>query len=181
MSFKLVIIDGKIKRHLGVNGHILDRVGKELTVQFVVAAMNNPAIKDAARHYGFTIDDLCMMYAAMVECVMPNPLIKDSTGFAQYLCASLQFIEPFRVENIMGTIHKELRPEMTDEERKSAIIEAAQTCSEQTWLQHTASRGEAEFSIEPSGTGSKSASGCASLIILGFTLGAATTLWALSP
>lgn len=168
MGYKLGRIDRKIATHLQLNGNILDQVGKELTVQFLLEALKTSEIKDASRHYGFTLEDLCLAYTAMVECVMPNPLVKDPSGLAPMLCASLQFMEPFRIESIMGSIHQKLPPGVTSEDRKIIIVEEAKRFSEMTWLQHKEMRGTANFEIERSGTGSPTSGGCSCLILIGF-------------
>ncbi len=168
MSYALSRIDRKIARHIRLNGKILDQVGKELTVQFVNEALKNLAIKEAANRYEFTLENLCMMYAAMVECVMPNPLVKDPSGLAPMMCASLQFMEPFRIENLMGTIHRKAKNANSETERNELIVSESEILSSMTWHSHAKNRGEVDFHITPMGTGSPTSGGCGCLVIIGF-------------
>lgn len=165
MSLKLAMIDKQIMQHIRMNGSMTDLPGKELTVKFVQAALKNETIRDAARQYNFTSEDLCAAYATMVECLRPNPTI---IAGGPMLAATVPFIEPFRMEAFMGTVHQQCAPGTAAQERRRIIIELAEESAYAVWKSHTAARGEAPFSIDPSGSGrTTSAGGCGCLVVIG--------------
>lgn len=166
MSLKLSLIDKQVIQHIRQNGRMTDQVGKELAVKFIQAALTVPTIKDAAKQYNFTSEDLCVAYVTMIECLRPNPTIMAG---GPMLAATLPFMEPFRMEAFMGTVHQQLAPGTPLQERRRLIVELAETQAEAIWTSHTAARGEAPFSIDPTGTGrATSAGGCGCLVIIGF-------------
>ena len=167
MGYKLDRLDRKVAEHLLKNGKILDPVGIELTVMFVREALNDPAIKEMARQYDFTFDDLCRVYTAMVQCLMPNPLVRDGSG-TTLLVASLHFMESFRIGQLMAVVDRKLPTLPTDNERHAIICEVAEEFAILTWAQHTAQRGKASFEILPFGNGLKSAHGCGCLVVFAF-------------
>jgi len=117
------MIDKQVMQHVRLNGSMTDQVGKELAVKFVQAALKVSTIKDAARQYNFTSEDLCVAYATMIECLRPNPTIISG---GPMLAASLPFMEPFRIEAFMGTVHQQLTPGTSLQERRRLIVELAE-------------------------------------------------------
>ena len=166
MSLKIGLIDKQVMQHIRLNGSMANQVGKELTVKFIQAALKVPTIKNAARQYNFTSEDLCVAYATMVECLRPNPTIIAGTPM---LAASLPFMEAFRIEAFMGTVYQQLTPGTPLQERRQLIVELAEAQAQAIWVAHTSARGEAPFSVDPHGTGrATSAGGCGCLVIIGF-------------
>src|SRR6266478_3930241 len=134
MSLKLAMIDKQVLQHIRMNGSMMDQVGKELAVKFVQAALNVPTIKDAARQYKFTSEDLYGAYVTMIECLRPNPTIMAG---GPMLVASLPFIEAFRIEAFMGTVYQQLAPGTPPQERRRLITELAAALAKTMWDAHT--------------------------------------------
>lgn len=156
MSYKLFMLDKRIMQHIAMNGSMTDPVGKDLTLQFIRAALGVHTIRNAALKYSFTADDLSVIYSEMVEGLRPNPTIR---GGGPMLAATLPFVEPFRIEAFMENVSRQLSPQMTQEVRRKVMIDQARTMARTTWETHTAARGEAPFSINALGSGRGTSSG----------------------
>ena len=165
MSLRLAMIDKQIMRHIRMNGSTLDQAGKVLVLKFVQTALKNAEIRDAARQYNFTTEDLCAAYSIMVESLRPNPAI---IAGGPMLAASLPFMEPFRIESLMGSVHQQIPPCSPLQERRELIAEMAEMHAAAVWNSHTDARGEAEFKIDSTGNGSPPSSGCGCLVLIGF-------------
>jgi hypothetical protein len=138
VALRLAIIDKRIMWHIGMNGRITDQVGMQLAMQFVQEALKDPTISKAARQYGFTSEDLVVIYGAMVEGLLPNPCIE---GGGPMLAATLPFMEPFRIESLMGRVHRQLEPAHQRAERREIIVQAALEEARGMWNTHTMARG----------------------------------------
>lgn len=173
MSLKLSLIDKRVIDHIAENGSTTDQIGKELIVRFVRHAMKNPTIRAAADKHDFDAEDLCVIYATMIDSLMPNPTIMSGMPM---LAASVPFIEPFRIEAFMSQVRREFTQQMSPFERREVIRQYATVTAHTIFDSHTAARGEAPFRINPAGTGMRSA-GCVGVIVVAFTVAAAVSFW----
>lgn len=162
MDYYLQTLDSRIRYHLSYNGKMTDPVGMQLTMKFVQRALKTPMIRDASQRYGFTSEDLGLIYASMIEGLRPNPCIRNPS--VTYLAASIIFIEPFRIESLLAEIHRNLEPGMEAKERRDYIIEEAVEHAKATLATHVNAYGQPNFEmIDPKGTGLPSADGCGCL------------------
>jgi len=153
-ALKLAMIDKQVAQHIRMNGRMTDQVGMKLAMKFVEEALKDSTIKDAAQEYGFTAEDLSLVYASMIEGLRPNPCIECG---GPMLAATLAFMEPFRIESFLRAAHYELEGDISSQERRKMIMDKARAHAQLIWNTHTMARGEAPFSIDPTGTGLPSA------------------------
>ncbi len=153
------LAEKRLLNHLQLGGTVTDSVGKQLVGRFAQKAWADSHIRSICQRYDFDFEDVCVIYAAMIQSLMPNPCI-SSGGLL--LVPTLFFMEPFRLEAMLSQLHGDLQGRV-GQERREFIIETAEAAANECWISHTMARGEAPFKISNSG-GRKSA-GCLGIII----------------
>lgn len=199
-----------LERHVRKGGEVFDSIGKQIAGKFVDGMMLSQDFAQLALLHRFNKDDLIWIIssvtAAGLDGDIPNPCVQD--GSPRLLgCVLLQ--NQFFLERIMTNANRLMNNDefvesvingrfkkgyadasnqvKTANLRTEAIMEASVSVGKVCYEQVSAANGPPpDFVVESGGTGVATAKppggcGCASLIILGFTLGAATTMWALSP
>lgn len=172
MSANLDVLDRRLTTHLRFGGTAFDKVGTEIVALIVQQALRNPVILEATRAHKFTVSDLGAMYTYMVEASRPNPLIKDSSGLAPMLAATLFLLEPFRLEDLLGEISREMPEHASPGERREIVLTFAEYAVRQVLEAHAAARGEPRFRVRAAGGRPTSrgcaVGGCGCMIILSF-------------
>jgi len=167
----------RLLNHLQLGGSVTDDVGRQLVMRFAQKAWSDSQIRAICERQGFDLEDICVIYAAMIQSLMPNPCIAAG---GLLLVPTLFFMEPFRLEAMLSQLHRDLQGRVGTE-RRAFIIEIASEAARQCWEAHSAARGEARFEIVNVG-GRASAGGCLGVLVMGvlsfFALSAgAAVLW----
>ena len=159
--FRLANIEKLLMKHIAHGGSTRDQVGREIIGRFVLEALKNSEINAVSIRTNVDANELCLMYAAMVDVLLPQPCINSG---GPMLAASLPFIEKKRITTMMSQFSKKvegLSPEM----RREQLIEFAEGNVKLIWHVHTEARGEPFFAITP-GSGIQKTSGCMSSVLL---------------
>ena len=161
----------RIMKHLKSGGATDDEAGRLHITQYCMLAMADGEIGSMCRRYAFDATDLYVMFAGMMDELMPNPCIKCVVG--EMLAAELPFVETFRLENMMSTL-ADVTAGMTPDDRRKEILRFSMNLARVTWTSHTKARGEATYM----NSNEAGKSGCAvvlflasSAIVLGILLG----------
>lgn len=149
------VVGHRIIHHIQLGGTVHDLVGQQLVGKFIHESMEDKDIKRIALSNDFLADELALIYVSMVDCLMPNPCIICG---ANMLAATLPFMEPFRLEEILRRVNRDADG-LTGGKRNEVIIKIAEQNAKTIWTSHTASRGKAKFEIDTSGSGLDSAEG----------------------
>ena len=159
--FRLANIDKLIMKHIAHGGSTRDQVGREIIGRFVLEALKNSEIKAASIRTNVDANELCLMYAAMIDVMLPQPCINSG---GPMLAASLPFIEKLRISTMMSQFSK-MAEGLPSETRRDKLIEFAEGTAKLIWQVHTDERGEPFFVISP-GSGIQQTSGCMSSVLL---------------
>jgi len=162
-KFALCRLDNRLVDHLQRGGSLSDQVGRQLLVKFVLTAMSEPEVAAACHRLRFDADDLCCLYADMVNALLPNPAVRAG-GFIPMLAASVPFVEPLRIEAMLNQISRDIGPDADAEQRRNVIRCHAEGNARLVFETHQAARGAPRWSVDPRGTGAPSA-GCFSVIV----------------
>jgi len=163
-SLKINLAEKRLLSHLQLGGTVDDAVGRQLVVKFAQTAYADGDIAAIAARHHISTNDICIIYASMVQELMPNPCI-EAGGLM--LVPTLFFMEPFRFEGLASEIATRAAG-LSDEDRRVKIRELAVEAGSQTWHTHTSARGEANFVRRD--LGGRKSSGCAGVLIFGFVL-----------
>jgi hypothetical protein len=176
------IADKHLLNHLRLGGRHDDNVGSELIERIVGTALRDPTIANIASEFGLSYLELCLIYSAMLEQLMPNPCI-NAGGLL--LTPSLFFMEPLRFEkfandvgpkalNILGNIDEIFSTNLSNNagNRTAYLMTEARNAAQRTWDEQTQQRGVAQFEIKNAG-GLSTSSGCMGLVLAGILVIAA--------
>lgn len=164
-AIQISIAEKRLLQHLSLGGNVTDSVGRELVTKFISVAYQDAEISKIARDHGISMNDACILYASMIQCLMPNPCIE--TG-GLLLTPTLFFMEPFRFTGLASEISSRTSG-MDEAGRREKMIALAASAAQQTWNAHTSARGEAKFIIN--NVGGRKSSGCAVLLLMGCFVG----------
>ena len=159
--FRLANIEKLLMKHIAHGGSTRDQVGREIIGRFVLEALKDTEIKAVSNSWGIDANELCLMYAAMVDVLLPQPCINSG---GPMLAASLPFIEKQRITTMMSQVGK-MAEGLSPEMRREKLIDFAEGNAKLIWQVHTDARGEPFFTITP-GSGIQKTSGCMSSVLL---------------
>ncbi|MBI2421738.1 MAG: hypothetical protein HYV27_02830 [Candidatus Hydrogenedentes bacterium] len=141
-------------------GTLTDPRGMQHVAQFVRKASKGKHIQAILDRYHFDIEDLCQIYAVMIQSLMPNPCIECGGNM---LAATLPFAEPERLDVMISQMTHDLSPALGSQRRKEIISRHAAAHAQAIWQSHAAAKGLPKFRITPDGKGGHTApsgSGC---------------------
>jgi len=149
--------------HIRLGGSVYDTVGMQLVSKFVMESMKQADLKEIVYTNGFHPNDLCKIFAWMVD-VLSNPCINMTAGGNIMLAAALPFYEPLRLE---GMLHQIKQDSYTDTDKEEVMERVACDTASTIFLSHTAGRGEAHFVVDENGSGLASADSGAETVVGG--------------
>ncbi len=187
-----------LARHVREGGMVSDPIGHEIAGQFVDGMMLSQDFAQLASLHRFNREDLILVISAATEAGLkgeiPSPCVQD--GFPRLLgCVLLQnhdFLEGImRLSNRLAGNDEFIAEinanpiQASDAVRRAAIIKITSTVGKGVYERVTAANGPPDFGVEVGGQGMANATppggcGCASIILLGFFLGAAGAVWTLN-
>ncbi len=152
-KLRLANCDTRLLHHLRRGGGRTDEKSGVLIYELIREALSDRQVSLAANEHGFSEEDLYSLYLGMLLS-LPNPCIKTGSGPRApiMLAASLPFMEPPRLNAMLGALREELVNALlkstgvfSDTERLNVIFAFAAEHAKTMFATHTATRGEAAF------------------------------------
>lgn len=194
----------QLLRHVEEGGSLRDPVGSEIASKFVDGMMLSEDFASLVSLHQFSRDELVYVITIATESGLtveiPSPCVNDV--YPRLLgvvllqnrdCTAGLLSEARRMESdqALKTFFedKDKFPNVDVSDRQKLVKQAAigmvtKVFAKRIYTRITEANGPPEFTVRAGGTGLSSAKppggwGCASLIIMGFTLGSASCLWCL--
>jgi hypothetical protein len=167
-AFSINRAEKKILTHIELGGELKDSVGISLVYKFASTALNDSSIFKIATKYHISLEDICAIYIAMINRLMPNPCIYVS---GLLLVPTLIFMEPIRFEGLASEIYARTDG-LSGDERVDAISFISGELASQIWQTHAATHGPPRFTIKDAG--GRTVGGCFTMLLIIFSVASAT-------